>query len=277
MSDYVIGDIQGCYEELCHLLAAINFDEHQDRLWLVGDLVNRGPQSLDVLRFLKKLTVPPNIVLGNHDLHMLAVAYGAEGLRPGDTFQDILTAEDGKDLCEWLRRKKLLYYDTELNVVMCHAGIPPHWSVNKAQECSREVESILASDEHIALYQKMYGNEPSAWDDDLEGWERLRLIINYLTRMRFCDKEGRLTFDCGTTLGSQPEGFLPWFEIPNQNIGETTVVFGHWAALGGQVKEANIYALDTGCVWGRTLTALRLQDRQCFSVPSLQTTCDKSQ
>jgi len=267
MSTYAIGDVQGCYQELQQLLADISFDPNQDTLWFAGDLVNRGPHSLDVLRFIKSL--PHKIVvLGNHDLHFLAVAYEALPLKKHDTLQDVLNAPDCIELCEWLRKKPFVHHDDKLGFTMVHAGIPPQWTVQQAVNYSHELEAALRGDEFKEFFQHMYGNKPSHWNDDLSGWKRLRLITNYFTRMRFVDEEGRLELDTKSGLDSQPEGYFPWFSIPGRQHKNDKILFGHWAALEGKVNEPNVFALDTGCVWGGKLTALRLDDLTWFSVES---------
>lgn len=265
MATYAIGDVQGCYTQLCDLLDTIAFS-HDDYLWFAGDIVNRGPHSLATLRLIHSLRQQVTLVLGNHDLHLLAAINGIDPLKAKDTFQDILTADDGMELCEWLRQQKLLHYAPEKHCVLTHAGIPPQWDLTQARAYAKEVEVVLHSDDAIRLFQHMYGDEPDIWTDDVSGWDRLRLIINYFTRMRFCTPEGRLILHCKSTIGTQPKGYYPWFSIPGRLTKKESILFGHWAALAGQVDEPNVYALDTGCVWGGKLTALRLEDKQFFQV-----------
>lgn len=264
MSNYVIGDIQGCFQELTALLAKIHFNPKLDRLWFTGDLVNRGPQSLAVLRFVKNL-INPIIVLGNHDLHLLAVVFGQAKLRKDDTLDEILAAPDCKTLCDWLRQHPLIFSD--LGYTMVHAGIPPQWSLDQAKSYAREVEIVLRGKNFPELLTHLYGDTPSQWDDGLTSWPRLRLIINYLTRIRFCDANGALELNTKGTSTQPPSGFMPWFKIPSRLHLGSKIIFGHWAALEGKTDEPNIFALDTGCVWGKCLTALRLEDNARFSVP----------
>lgn len=267
MATYAIGDIQGCYDELQALLQKINFSD-TDRLWLAGDLVNRGPKSLETLRFLYRIRDRVVVSLGNHDLHLLAVYSGALNAKRADTFDDILQAPDAKKMLRWLRYQPLLVSDKQLGFTMVHAGIPPQWSLKKAQKRAKEVEIILQSTLAGEFFKQMYGNQPTCWSSKLEGFARLRAITNYFTRMRFCDHKGCLEFSAKGSLSSQPAGFLPWYKHPGKILDKNRVIFGHWAALEGRADRANVYALDTGCVWGGKLTALRLEDQQLFSVNS---------
>ncbi|MGB0466677.1 MAG: symmetrical bis(5'-nucleosyl)-tetraphosphatase [Pontibacterium sp.] len=262
MATYAIGDIQGCYTQLQQLLDKIGFGD-QDQLWIAGDLVNRGPDSLKTLRFLKRLGKRARIVLGNHDLHLLAVHYGTTHARRSDTLQEILDAPDREALMDWLRQQPLLVVDKALGYAMVHAGIPPDWSLKKARARAGEVEAVLTGKNARDFFSQMYGNLPNQWQDGLAGWDRLRLITNYLTRMRFCDDQGRLELKTKGTLESQPEGYLPWFHHPRKSA-EIAIIFGHWAALEGYAEADNVFALDTGCVWGNQLTAMRLEDQMLF-------------
>lgn len=265
MSNYVIGDIQGCFKELMALLETIDFNPKQDKLWFTGDLVNRGPESLAVLRFVKQLP-HPIVVLGNHDLHLLAVAQGQAPLRKDNTLDEILVAPDCEDLFDWLRHQPLLY--SALGFTLVHAGIPPQWTVNQAHNYAKEVETILQADNYRELFTHLYGDIPNQWDESLTGWPRLRLIINYFTRLRFCTAEGQLELqNKGKPNSPLPPGFMPWFKIPSRLHRGKKIIFGHWAALEGKTDEPNIFALDTGCVWGKCLTAMRLEDKALFSVP----------
>ena len=266
MSHYVIGDVQGCFDELQALLRHIHFDQSSDTLWITGDLVNRGPQSLEVLRFFKALGASHKIVLGNHDLHLLAVAFGVAQPKAEDTFDAILAAPDRDELIDWLRRRSLLHYDQELNCVMTHTGLPPIWTLSKARQLALEVEAVLHGETPAFFLKAMYGNQPAQWDDHLVGMERLRCITNYLTRMRFCDVNGRLDLSYKGEIVGKPADLYPWFELPSRLAIKERIVFGHWAALNGKTGLPDIYALDTGCVWGGSLTALRLEDGECFSV-----------
>lgn len=271
MADYAIGDIQGCFEPLQRLLDKLHFDEKVDRLWFVGDLVNRGPQSLEVLRFIKNLPLKPRIVLGNHDLHLLALLYITG--RPtfeDDTLHAILKANDKEELGDWLRKQSILYHDQSLNMVICHAGISPMWDLDQATMLARELEDVLSGDHFEDFLRQMYGNEPDHWSEDLCKMDRLRVICNYFTRMRFCDERGHLKWGYKGPLAGSPSGFYPWYMVPHQKKITADIVFGHWAALEGKCPLPNRYAIDTGCFWGGELTALRLQDKQRFRVPGLR-------
>lgn len=254
---FAIGDIQGCAAELDALLAKLAFRASRDRLWLVGDLVNRGPDSLGVLRRVMALGRSVTCVLGNHDLHLLATAAGTRELMPGDTFQDVLAAPDLGAIVDWLRRLPLLRYDTAAKRVLVHAGIPPPWSVARARAEARVVEAELRGPRWRQALKNMYGNEPSEWSDSLRGADRRRYTINALTRMRYCDERGRLDFEHSGPPGTQPRGLMPWFDVPGRRAAHAHIVFGHWAALG-LVRRPDVTALDTGCVWGNRLTAVRL-------------------
>jgi len=271
VSDYVIGDVQGCYDPLQRLLERIDFNERVDRLWFVGDLVNRGPQSLEVLRFIKNLPLPAPITLGNHDLHLLGAFFGGHRWKNrDDTLEEVLVAGDGEELGHWLRKQSILYHDPALHVVMCHAGIAPAWDLALAKSCAQELETTLAGDNYASFLSEMYGNKPDCWSEELTGIARLRLITNYFTRMRFLDKRGCLVLTYKGTLAEAPADLIPWYAVPNRKPIEADIVFGHWAALLGHCQDPTIYPLDTGCLWGGSLTALRLQDRRRFSVPGLQ-------
>ncbi|CAD5107008.1 symmetrical bis(5'-nucleosyl)-tetraphosphatase [Zestomonas carbonaria] len=259
MATYAVGDLQGCLQPLQCLLRQVNFDPTRDRLWLVGDLVNRGPQSLETLRFLFGMRDSVISVLGNHDLHLLAVAHNIERLKKSDTLSEILEAPDRDDLLDWLRRQKLLHYDAERDTVLVHAGIPPQWSLKKAQKCAAEVEEALLDDARLPLYlDGMYGNEPAKWDKDLKGVTRLRVITNYFTRMRFCKADGTLDLKSKEGLGTAPAGYAPWFSHPERKTRGQKIIFGHWAALEGRCNEPGLFALDTGCVWGGAMTLLNV-------------------
>ncbi len=270
MVDYVIGDLQGCYEPLLRLLDKIRFNERLDRLWFVGDLVNRGPDSLAVLRFIKALPLAPRITLGNHDLHCLAQLFGnALKYNHDDTLQAIFDAPDRDELADWLCQQSILYHDLGLNVLMCHAGIAPAWDLSQAKARALELEQVLRSPARADFFSQMYGNEPALWHDDLQGIERLRVICNYFTRMRFCDAQGRLVLSYKGGIAEAPQGLYPWYDVPLRQEINADIVFGHWAALQGQCPHPRIHALDTGCLWGGSLTALRLQDKQRFEVPGV--------
>jgi bis(5'-nucleosyl)-tetraphosphatase (symmetrical) len=267
MATYAIGDIQGCFEEFQQLLELIQFSE-QDQLWIAGDLVNRGPDSLSTLRYIKSLGKRAVVVLGNHDLHLLAVHYGAVSSKRADTLESVLTAPDCGELMHWLRKQKLMHYDPDFDAALVHAGIPPCWTIRKARKRAKEVENVLKSTLAREFFEHMYGNLPDSWSGRHEGWDRLRLITNYFTRMRFCDPNGKLDFSAKGTLESQPPGYKPWFKLPRKSPEEqnTQILFGHWAALEGVADEEHVIALDTGCVWGNKLTVYRLEDKRFFSV-----------
>jgi bis(5'-nucleosyl)-tetraphosphatase (symmetrical) len=264
MSTYCIGDVQGCFDELQALLKLINFNQ-KDTLWFTGDLVNRGPQSLEVLRFVKSLNERSITVLGNHDLHLLAVVNQSAPSQKQDDLQDILDAPDCDQLCEWLRHQPLIHHD--LGYTLVHAGIPPQWDLDTAIARAKEVQDVLCSDQYKKFTDHMYGDQPDCWSDDLRGWERLRVITNYFTRLRFCDKNGKVDLKLKGEPHHASAGFMPWFKIPSRLNKNLTLLFGHWAALQGETDEPHVYALDTGCVWGHRLTALRLEDKQKFSLP----------
>jgi bis(5'-nucleosyl)-tetraphosphatase (symmetrical) len=267
MATYVIGDLQGCLTPLVELLENIHYHPERDKLWFAGDLINRGEESLETLRFVKSLGNNATVVLGNHDLHLLAVSHGHGKLKRGDTLAEILTAADRDDLMNWLRQQPLFHYDEQLNTVMTHAGIPPCWDLAKTQSLASEVEAKLRSDRVDDFFATMYGNTPDKWRDDLTGLDRLRTITNYLTRMRFCDENSKLDLKSKEGINTAEKGFAPWFNYPSKVPEGCHIVFGHWAALEGKTQLEHIHALDTGCVWGGSLTALRLEDKQRFSTP----------
>jgi bis(5'-nucleosyl)-tetraphosphatase (symmetrical) len=259
MTVYAVGDLQGCLDPLKCLLERVAFDPARDKLWLVGDLVNRGPQSLETLRFLFAMREAVVCVLGNHDLHLLAAANNIERLKKGDTLREILEAPDRDELLDWLRQQKLLHYDAERDIVMVHAGIPPQWSLKKALRCAEEVEEALRDDARLLPFlDGMYGNEPNRWDSDLKGVTRLRVITNYFTRMRFCKADGTLDLKTKEGMDSAPPGYAPWFSYKQRKTRGQKIIFGHWAALEGRCDEPGITALDTGCVWGGAMTLLNV-------------------
>ena len=263
MATFAIGDLQGCYRQFEQLLDLIGFDRVQDRLWLVGDIVNRGPDSLEILRFVKGLTDAVIMVLGNHDLHLLMVAEGCASLSRNDTIQDILSAPDREELLHWLRQQKLLHVDG--NYALVHAGLLPSWSIAQASELARAVEVVIRGEEFHEFCSHMYGDQPDHWNDGLSGYARLRVVINAMTRMRVCTPDGKMDFKFKGMVKDIPDGYLPWFETPHRASREATIIFGHWSALGLQLRN-NLIALDTGCLWGGTLTAIRLDDRRVFQV-----------
>ena len=261
MATYAIGDIQGCYDEMRRLLDTIGFDPAQDRLWLVGDLVNRGPQSPEVLRYLRSLGDRAISVLGNHDLHLLVVAAGVRKPHRGDTLDALLAAPDRDELLDWLRRQRLMHAGE--GYAMVHAGLLPQWSIAQALALAREVETALQGPDYGEFLGCMYGNAPAQWRDDLSGYDRLRVIVNAMTRLRLCTTDGVMEFTHKTGLSDAPAGYLPWFDVPGRASSNTPVLFGHWAALGLTLR-ADVLGLDSGCVWGRRLTAVRLEDRRVF-------------
>ncbi len=264
MATYAVGDIQGCLKPLKRLMDCVNFDPAVDTLWVAGDMVNRGPESLATLRFLHSLGDSVVAVLGNHDLHLLAVAFDFRPPGRNDTFHDILEAPDKDTLIEWLRHQKLVHYDADLGFTMVHAGIPPQWTLCEALIYSEEVEAVLQSSAITDFLVNMYGDLPDKWNSKLKGNDRLRVITNYFTRMRFCKPGGRLELASKQAATNHPPGFLPWFAHPKRKTAKDRIVFGHWAALEGKVKTDNVYALDTGCVWGGRLSMLRLEDKKWY-------------
>lgn len=262
MALYAIGDIQGCYDPFRELLDAIQFDPAQDQLWLCGDLVNRGPKSLKTLRFVKSLGNSATTVLGNHDLHLLALAAGQISNKSRfATLQKTLRANDLDELVHWLRHRPLAHYDKSMDTLLVHAGTHPSWSAKKTQALAKEVEAVLQSDNYEALLAKMYGNTPTTWSEKHKGYKRLRFIINCLTRMRMMTSNGRLNFShAGSAYLSASRKLRPWFAQDARAAADTRIVFGHWSALG-LVVLPNLVSLDTGCVWGRQLTAVRLDKK----------------
>jgi len=270
MATYAIGDVQGCYDSLMALLEHVGFDDARDRLWFVGDLVNRGPASLATLRFVRQLGERAVTVLGNHDLHLLAVAGGHRAPKAGDTISDVLEAPDREALLDWLRHRPMLHVDEDLGFAMVHAGLPHIWSIGAARRRAAEVEQILGSPEHGSLFASMYGNNPACWNDEQVGMERLRTIVNYLCRMRLIDAVGGLELKFDGPLETIPAGYKAWFEFYRGAPPPLSLVFGHWAAIDGECDVDRIHAIDTGCVWGNRLTALRLDDRERMSVRSVE-------
>ncbi len=264
MATYAIGDIQGCYDSLERLLDLCAFNPAQDKLWLVGDLVNRGPKSLETLRLIKSLGDAAITVLGNHDLYLLMVAEGGAKFRgKDDTLQAIFDAPDCAELLDWLRHQPLCH--TEGNYCLVHAGLLPQWTAARARELAHEVEAALQGPAFKEFVLNLWGSEPAGWSDELTGWPRLRVIVNAMTRMRFCTPDGIMEFHTKGETTNAPDGHLPWFELPNRAHANSVLVTGHWSALGLKITP-NLLALDSGCLWGGHLTALRLEDRQVFQV-----------
>lgn len=259
MATYAVGDLQGCLEPLQCLLEQVAFNPARDSLWLVGDLVNRGPQSLETLRYLYSIRDSLVCVLGNHDLHLLAAWRNIERLKKSDTLREILEAPDREELLQWLRQQKLMHYDETRNLALVHAGIAPQWSLKKALKCAAEVEEALRDDNLFEPFlDGMYGNDPAKWDSDLKGVTRLRVITNYFTRMRFCTSEGKLDLKSKEGLDAAPPGYAPWFNHKERKTRDLKIIFGHWAALEGHCNEPGIFALDSGCVWGGAMTLLNV-------------------
>ena len=267
MATYAIGDIQGCYNELRQLLQQLDFDPQRDRLWLTGDLVNRGPHSLEVLRFVRGLGESAITVLGNHDLHLLALWQNRHRhFKNTESLAPILCAPDSEELLNWLRMQPLMHYDSGLGISMIHAGLPPQWDRETALECASEVEKVLRGEDFHEFMQHMYGNKPARWSYRLTGWDRLRFIVNCFTRLRFCTANGKLDFKYKGQPG-EDEGseHLPWFQVPGRKSRDSTIVFGHWSTLGLYQRDG-VHAIDTGCLWGGQLTALQLETGQIHSL-----------
>lgn len=270
MATYAIGDVQGCLAPLLRLLEDVAFDPARDRLWFVGDLVNRGPDSLGVLRFVQGLGERAVVTLGNHDLSLILCAEGFGRESAEDTIAPVLAAPDREELIAWLCRQPLMHVEGEW--AMVHAGLLPGWSVAKARALAHEVETALQGENRREFLAHLWGSEPTAWRDDLAGWDRLRVIVNAMTRMRFIWPDGRMEFRAPGAKGPPergPAGTLPWFAVPDRQSADHTIVCGHWSALGFFMLP-NLVALDSGCLWGGQLTALRLEDRRVFQVPCKQ-------
>lgn len=264
MATYAVGDVQGCFDSFRRLLDRCAFDPAADRLWLVGDLVNRGPRSLETLRFVRSLGEAAVTVLGNHDLYLLMVAEGGAKYRgKDDTLQEILDAPDCGELLHWLRMQRLFHREGDYGLV--HAGLLPQWTAARAQELAAEVETALRGPSYREFILNLWGSEPATWSDELTGWARLRVIVNAMTRLRFCTPEGVMEFLTKGEALAAPVGHLPWFEVPGRLSRDSVLVTGHWSALGLRLLP-NLLALDSGCLWGGHLTALRLEDRQVFQV-----------
>ena len=267
MATYAIGDVQGCLEPLQQLLEAFGFDRARDRLWFVGDLVNRGPDSLGTLRLAKDLGEGAVTVLGNHDFHLLAVAAGRAKKHRSDTLDQVLAAPDREELLSWLRRRPMLH--VEGNCAMVHAGLLPQWSIAKAQLLAREVENALRGADWQDFLANLYGDLPDRWSDSLRGADRLRVIVNAMARMRFCAANGAIELRTKGESANAPPGYFPWFDAPGRVKREHAVICGHWSTLGLKLRP-DLLALDSGCVWGGSLSAVRLEDRKLFQVPCQQ-------
>ena len=260
MATYAVGDVQGCYDALMQMLELVQFDASRDRIWFAGDLVNRGPDSLRVLRLVHELGERAVTVLGNHDLHLLAVAAGARAPTRKDSLDAILEAPDRDLLLDWLRRRPLAWREDGLPFLMVHAGVPPQWSVSDTLARAAEVQAVLRAPDYRDFLAHMYGDSPDCWSDDLGGHERLRVITNYLTRMRFCDAAGRLDLETKSAPSGAIARFAPWFSHPERRAAATPILFCPWASLEGKTDSSEVFALDTGCVWGGRLRAMRLED-----------------
>jgi bis(5'-nucleosyl)-tetraphosphatase (symmetrical) len=265
MATYAIGDIQGCYHAFQALLERINFNPKLDELWLVGDLINRGSGSLEVLRWCYEHQNSLKVVLGNHDLHALVVAAGFVKAHKGDTLDAILQANDCDILLNWLRHQHLVYQNE--SYLMVHAGLLPQWTIKQAVAYAAEVEAALRSDNYLDFLAHMYGNQPDSWSDELRGLDRLRVITNAMTRLRICTEQGVMEFSFKGELDDVPHGFVPWFDVSSRASQDEHLIFGHWSALGLQQRQ-NVYALDTGCLWGGQLTAMNLATKDISQVQS---------
>ncbi|HLA34464.1 MAG TPA: symmetrical bis(5'-nucleosyl)-tetraphosphatase [Rhodocyclaceae bacterium] len=268
MATYIIGDLQGCYEPLRRLLDHVAFDPSVDRLGFVGDLVNRGQQSLAVLRYIKSLGAVAHVVLGNHDLHLIMLAAGYSKAHREDTLTEVLKAPDRDELLAWLRAQPLFYAENDW--AMVHAGLMPSWTVAQAQALADEVRTALTSPDYVEFLAEMWGSEPTVWSDELKGWPRLRFIVNAMTRMRYLTQTGAMEFRAPGSKAPPTQGpanCMPWFAFPDRASRDHLLLCGHWSALGFY-QEATLLAIDTGCVWGGTLTAVRLEDRRIFCQPS---------
>jgi len=258
MAVYVIGDVQGCYSELCRLLDKIHFDQVRDQLWFCGDLVNRGPESLQTLRFVHALGDAAVTVLGNHDLHLLAVFHSQKKLKKSDTLSKILSSPDCEELMTWLQSRPLVHFDRDLNFLLVHAGIHADWDLQQTLDYASELEAALQKDNGKSFFEHMYGDVPDRWSLGLTGIERLRCITNILTRMRFFTKDGRLDYNAkGSQQQHAGQGLIPWFEMDRRLNQSIRIAFGHWSTLGVGVYGKH-YAVDGGCVWGGKFTALRI-------------------
>lgn len=255
MAVYAIGDIQGCYDEFRRLLEVLNFDPGRDRLWLAGDLVNRGPQSLETLRFVKSLGTAAVCVLGNHDLHLIAGVVASRKFGRKDTLTAVLQATDCDELIHWLRHRPLFHHDG--GFCMLHAGLPPQWDLTQTLQIAAETEQALRGPDHELIFRNLFGNQPCLWRDDLDYQQRLRFAVNCFTRLRFCTAAGELEFTEKGAPGTQPANLLPWFAVPGRNSVDMKIIFGHWSTLGFY-QGYNCFSIDTGCLWGGQLTALRL-------------------
>jgi len=262
MSIYAIGDVQGCLDHLQRLLEKIKFDPKKDKLWFSGDLVNRGPKSLETLQFIKDLGDSALTVLGNHDLHLLAMSAGnMRYLKKDDSLKQVLNAPDCDELTSWLKQQKLIHTDKNLKLSLVHAGIHPSWSIKKANKMARQVEAVLQSKQADNFLRNMYGNRPKTWNKAKKEYDKLRFIVNCFTRMRYVYRNGRLDFQYNSDVGSQPGRLIPWFLHPKSKLKKNKLIFGHWARLSIRQTD-NVYAVDTGCLWGGRLSALEINEKE---------------
>lgn len=257
MAIYAVGDVQGCCDELERLIDALRIDRQHDELLFVGDLVNRGPKSLQTLRLVRSLGSQATVVLGNHDLHLIALAFGNRARARHQELAEVLQAPDGEELVNWLRHRPMAVYRPELNTLMVHAGVAPQWDPLLTIKLAREVEQALRGPDCASFISGLYGDEPARWSPSLSGQERLRFITNCLTRIRYCHADGSLDLVENGAPGTQPAGLSPWFDLPSRQTAAVRIVFGHWASLG-LLQRDRLLGIDTGCVWGRKLTAVRL-------------------
>lgn len=265
MATYIVGDLHGCFKELQALLSQVSFNPQDDELWLTGDLVARGEDSLACLRFVKSLGNKAQTVLGNHDLHLLSTLLGIKNIKPSDKVEAIFAAEDREELQNWLRNQPLVAQHPKHGFLLAHAGISPKWDLATTLKCAKEAEAVLQSEKYADYIAQMYENQPNQWSPSLTGIERWRYIVNVFTRMRFCYADGSLDFACKQPVNEAPAELKPWFEFANPLFEQQDIIFGHWASLMGQASRPNIYALDTGCAWGNHLSLLRWEDKQIFT------------
>jgi bis(5'-nucleosyl)-tetraphosphatase (symmetrical) len=278
MALYLIGDIQGCDEPLERLLHTVDFSPSRDTLYLLGDLVNRGPASAAVLRRLMGYGAAARCLLGNHDLHLLAIACGAQKTSHSDTLHGVLSAPDREPMLQWLRQQRIAMLETVggKELLMVHAGVLPSWTAAKTMALALEVESVLQSPDAMDFFRTLYGNTPSSWSDALTGTDRTRVIVNALTRLRFCSANGTMEFDTKDSAAAAPPGYMPWFDVPARQTANITVAFGHWSTLGW-LDRTDVLAMDTGCLWGGALSALRIEAGQSWNTELVQVQCARVQ
>lgn len=263
MSTYAIGDVQGCHSRLLELNSRVESTSENPGFIFLGDLVNRGPQSVATLKYVQTLGSRAKTILGNHDLHLLAAAHGIRKLHQSDTLDEVLNAPDRNELLDWLRQRPLALFEN--GHLFVHAGVVPQWTAERTIDLAHEVETVLRGPDWVDFLREMYGNQPAKWDDALTGMDRLRCIVNALTRIRFCTSDGTMEFNTKDGSGTELPGYIPWFDVPGRRTENVTVVFGHWSTLGLVVRP-NLIGLDTGCVWGGKLSAINLENRQLIQV-----------